>query len=113
MVLSKINSLHQTNARDFMQLKSTMNDISYSFKQEKYHVFLLCIITLLLLCSFIKSKKTIIVLKRQNYQPRNTKSFLRKNKLHQFNITDCVIICKVGLTLFLAAYKSEQNEILL
>ena len=67
----------------------------------------LCIITLLLLCSFSKSKKTIIVLKRQKYKPRNTKSFLRKNKLYQSNLTDCVIICKVGLRLFLAAHKSE------
>ena len=41
VALSKIYSLRQTNARDFMQLRSTINDISYPFKQEEHHVFFL------------------------------------------------------------------------
>ena len=54
------------NARDFVKLKSSVENISYSFIQAEYHVFLPCIFTLLLLCLLSKKKKTIIVLKRQN-----------------------------------------------
>ena len=100
------------NARDFVKLKSSVKDISYPFKQAEYHVFLPCTITLLLLCLFSKNKKTIILLKRQNHHPRNTKGFIAKKKWHRFNFTGWVITCKIILTYFLVAYKSEKNKIL-
>ena len=56
--------------------------------------------------------KMIIVLKRHKYQPRNTKSFIAKNKSHRFNLTGWVITCNIILTYFLVAYKYEKNEIL-
>ena len=112
VTLSRISSLHQMNARDFVKLKISLKDISYSFIQTEYHVFLPCIITLLLPCFFSKNKKTIIVLKRQNYQPRNTKGFVAIKKLHRFNLIDWVITYKIILTYFLVAYKSEKHEIL-
>ena len=98
-------------ARDFVKLKSSVKDISFPFIQAEYHVFLPCFVTLLLLCLFSKNKKTIIVLKRQKHQPRNTKGFIVKKKSHRFNLTSWVITCKITLTYFLVAYKSEKNEI--
>ena len=80
--------------------------------QTEYHVFLPCIMTLLLLCLFSKNKKTIIVLKRQKHQPRNTKGFITKKKSHRFDLTGWVITCKIILTYFLVVYKSGKNEIL-
>ena len=100
------------NARDFVKLKSSVKNNSYPFIQGEYHVFLACIFTLLLLCLFSKNKKTIIVLKRQKYQPRNTEGFIAKKKSQRFNLTGWVITCKTILTYFLVAYKSEKNEIL-
>ena len=78
VTLSRINSLHQLNARDFVKLKGSVKDIPYPFIQAEYHVILPCIITLLLLCLFSKDKKTLIVLKRQKHQPRNTQGFIEK-----------------------------------
>ena len=100
------------NARDFVKLKSSVKNYSYPFIQAEYHAFLPCIFTLLLLCLFSKNKKTIIVLKRQKYQPRNKKDFIAKKKSHRFNLPGWVITCKIVLTYFLIAYKSEKNEIL-
>ena len=100
------------SARDFVKLKSSVKDISYPFIQGEYHVFLPCIITLILLFLFSKNKKTIFVLKRQKYQPRNRKGFIAKKKSHRFNLTGWIITCKIILTYFLVACKSEKNEIL-
>ena len=94
---------------DFVQLKGSVKDISYLFIQALYHVFLPCIITLLLLCFFSKNKKTIIVLKRQKHQPRTSKDFKSKNKLHWFNLTGWVITCKIIFTYFLVVYESEKK----
>ena len=79
------------NARDFVKLKSSVRNSSYAFIQAEYHVFLPCIFTLLLLCFFSKNKKTVSVLKRQKYQPRNAKGFIAKKKSYWFNLTGWVI----------------------
>ena len=100
------------NARDFVKLKSSVKNISYPFIQAEYHIFLPCIFTLLLVCLFCKNKNTITVLKRQKYQPRNTKGFIAKKKSHRFNLTGWIITCKTIHTYFLVAYKSEKNETL-
>ena len=97
------------NARDFVKLKTNVKGISYPFIQAEYHVFLPCIITLRLLCFFSKNKKTIIALKRQRYQPQNSKSFIAKYKSHRFNLTSWVITCRIILTYYLVAYKSEKK----
>ena len=112
MALSKIHSLGQMNARDFVQLKSSVKDIFYLFLQEEYHVFLKFAVVLLLLSLFSKNKKSIIILKRQKQQPRSTKGFIAKIKSHRFNLTGCVITCKIILRYFLVVYKYEGNEIL-
>ena len=59
VTLSRIHSLHQMNARDFVKLKSSVKNISYPFIQAEYHVFLSCIFTLLVLCLFSKNKKKL------------------------------------------------------
>ena len=111
VILSRIHSLHQMNTRDFVKLKSSVKNISYSFMEAEYHVFLPCIFTLLLLCLFSKKKKTLIVLKRQKYQPRNTNGFIAKKKSHLFNLTGWFVITfKIILTYFLVAHKYEKNE---
>ena len=63
-----------------------------------FYAFLPCIFTLLVPCLFSKNKKAIIVLKRQKYQPRNTKGFIAKKKSHRFNRTGWVITFKIILT---------------
>ena len=98
------------NTKDFVKLKGSVKDISDM--QTEYHVFLPCIMTLLLLCLFSKNKKTVIVLKRQKHQPRNTKGFITKKKSHRFDLTGWVITCKTILTYFSVVYKSGKNEIL-
>ena len=97
------------NAGDLVKLKSSVKNISYPLIQAEYHGFLLCIYVLLVLCLFSKNKKTIIVLKRQKYQPQNTKGFLAKKKLHQFNRMGWVITFRIIHTYFLVAYKSEKK----
>ena len=91
-----------------MELKSSAKNISYHLIREEYHVFLPSIFTLLLLCLFNKNKKTIILLKRQKYQPRNTRGFIAKKKSHRFNLTVWVITCKFILTYFLVAYNLKK-----
>ena len=111
VTLSRIHSLHQMNARDFVKLKNTVKNVSYPFIQAEYHVILPCVFTLLVLCLFSKNKKkTIIVLKRQKYQRRNTKSFIAEKKSHWFNLTGWVITFTIILTYRLVAYKFEKNE---
>ena len=97
------------NARDFVKLKRSVENISYPFIQAEYHVFLPCISTLLVLCLFSKNIKTIIVVKRRKYQPRNTKGFIAKKKSHRCNLPGWVITFKIILAYFLVAYKSEKN----
>ena len=59
VTLSRIHSLHEMNARQFVKLKniSSVKNISYPFIQAEYHVFLPCIFTLLLLRLFSKNKE--------------------------------------------------------
>lgn len=81
----KINSLHQMNARHFVQLKTSMRYIFYPFIQREYNVFWPGLITLPFLCFFFKNKKTIVILKRQKHQPWNTKGFIAQNKSHKLS----------------------------
>ena len=55
-----------------------------------YHVKLRCV---------SKNKNTIIVLKRQEYQLQDAKSFIAKNKSHRFNFTGWVTTYKIKLSL--------------
>ena len=59
VTLSRIHSLHQMNARDFVKLKNTVKNVSYPFIQAEYHVILPCVFTLLILCLFSKNKKKL------------------------------------------------------
>ena len=99
------------NATDFVKLKSSVKDISYFLTQAEYHVFINCKIKLLLLCLFSKNKKTIIVLKRQKYQPQNTEGYIAKKKPHWINLMGWVITYKIIFTCFLVAFKSEKMRL--
>ena len=113
VTLSRLNSLHQINARDFVKLKSRVKNNSYPFIQAEYHIFFTVYIYVTTLLSLQQKQETITVLKRQKYQPQNKKGFTAKKKSHRFTLTGWIITCKVILTYFLGAYKSEKkNEIL-
>ena len=56
VTLSRIDSVHQMNATDFVKLKSSVKNISYFLIQAEYHVFIHCINKLLLLC-LVKTRK--------------------------------------------------------
>ena len=111
VTLSRIHSLHQMIARDFVKLKSSVKNISHPFRQAEYHVFSPCIFTLLLLCLFSKNKTAIIAFKRRKYQPRNTNGFIARKKSNRFNLVGWVITFKIILTYFLVAYKSEKMRL--
>ena len=82
--LPKIHSLHN----------------SFTFMQTEYILFLPFAIMLIPLCFFIQNKKTMIELKRKNYQTWNKKGLIVENKWHRFNVTVCVTTCKTILYIF-------------